>query len=192
MITRGFDTGTTDSSWEWTVFTAGVAVWTNSTGQCVASCALSHEGGRDPCPHLPLTSVLALHMHIKRVKKPGWKQRRKKGCSPRNGRSCCVPPGQPRGLATCRGNKAKLHSLLPAVGRMEIAILWLNRTTSTTCGFFYYYQEKLAFIKRKHLWVLSWVCGWRCASTLLLQNPNSQRSIHCRIPNHKTPVILSV
>lgn len=34
----------------------------------------------------------------------------------------------------------------------EIAILWLKRTTLTTCGYFHYYQEKFFFLKRKHLW----------------------------------------
>ena len=71
-----------------------------------------------------------------------------------------MPSGQTRkGLATCRGNKAKLRSLLPAVDMMEIAILWLNRTTLTTCGYFHYYQGKVVcffFLKRKHLWVLFW------------------------------------
>lgn len=124
----------------------------------VALCALPHEGGRNPCPPLALNSLFALHVHIKRVKKPGSKWRRKKGCSPRNGRSCCVPSGQTReGFATRRGNKAKLRSLLPAAATMGTAILWLNRTTLTTCGYFHCYHKKLfCFLKRKHLWVLSW------------------------------------
>jgi len=58
------------------------------------------------------------------VKKTGRKQKRKRGCSPRDGRSCCVPSGQPKGLQTCRRNKAKLPLLLPAVVVMEIANLW--------------------------------------------------------------------
>lgn len=83
-------------------------------GACWAS---SHGGGRAPCPGPALSSVFALCMHLKRVK------RRKKGCSPRNGRSCRVPPGRPRGgLATCRAKKAKLQF----DGLMAMAILGLN------------------------------------------------------------------
>lgn len=79
--------------------------------------AASHGGGRGPCPGPALSSVFALCMHLKRVK------RRKKGCSPRNRRSCRVPPGRPRGgLATCRAKKAKLQ----CDGLMAMAILGLN------------------------------------------------------------------
>lgn len=38
----------------------------------------------------------------------------------------------------------------------------------------------------------SGVCGWRCASALLLWNLNSPRNLHCRISKHKNRVILSV
>lgn len=46
------------------------------------------------------------------------------------------------GFATCRGNKAKPHSSVLAVGVMETATLRLNRTTLTTCGYFLYNQGK--------------------------------------------------
>lgn len=165
VITSGFGEGANDGSWEWTAFTADVAAWTNST-ETAASCALSHEGGRNPCP---LNSVFALHMHIKRVKKTGWRQRRK-GCSPRIEKSCCVPWGQTRkGLATCRGNEAKLHSLLPAVDTMETANLWLNRTTLTTCGCSTTIKAN-HFISRGSCSVAEGV-----QSASLLWNPNSPR-----------------
>lgn len=97
-------------------------------------------------PTLIWLSTLYLHCPctLKRVKKPGWKQRRKKGCSPRNEKLLYSIWANER--RTCRGNKANLHSLLPAVDMMEIAIFWLNRTTLTTCGYFHYYQEKRFFI----------------------------------------------
>lgn len=124
MVTTGFDQGTDDSSWGWTVFTAHAAVWTNSTEP--ASCALLHEGRQNLYPNLALSSIFALHVHIKRVKKPGW-ERRKEGCSPENEKSCLLSGQTGEGLATCRGNKAKLHPSLPAVGVMETATLELNR-----------------------------------------------------------------
>ena len=160
----------------------------------VAWRALSHEGGRNPYPTWALNSVFALHMHVKRVKKPGWKQRQKKGRSPRSERSCCTASGQTReGLAACRGNKAKLHSLLPAADTMETADLWLNTTTLTTCGYFRYYQEKLFFFfsRGSPSGSCSGVCGWRCASALLLRNPDSPRNLHCKISGHKNLAIFS-
>lgn len=139
MVTPRFAKDTDDSSWGWTVFPACDAVWTNSTEP--ASCALLHEGGQNPCSNSALNSIFALHMHIKRVKKPGWKQR-KEGCSPKNEGSCCLLSGQTEGFATCRGNKAKLHPSLPAVPVMGTATLGLKRKTSTACGYFLYNQEK--------------------------------------------------
>lgn len=132
MVTPGFAKGTDGSSWGWTVLPAHAAVWTNSTEP--ASCALLHEGGQNPCPHLALNFIFALYMHTKRVKKPGWKQR-KEGCSPKNERSCCLLSGHAgEGFATCRGNKANLHPSLPAVAVMETAILGLNWTILTACA----------------------------------------------------------
>lgn len=128
MVTPGFAKGTKAED---EVFPAHAAVWTNSTEP--ASCALLHEGGKIPAL-LALNFIFALYMHIKRVKRPGWKQR-KEGCSPKNERSCCLLSGQAgEGFATCRGNKAKLRPLLPAVGVMETAILGLNWTTVTACA----------------------------------------------------------
>lgn len=189
MVTTGFDKGT-DSSWGWTVFTAHAAVWTNSTEP--ASCALLHEGGQNPCPNLALNSIFALHMHIKRVKKPGWKQR-KEGCSPKNERSCCLLSGQTgEGFATCRGNKAKLHPSLPAVRVMETATLGLNRTTLTACGYLLYNQEKLFSSRRSTSGSCTGVCAWRCARALLLWNTNSPGSLCCRISKQKNLAMLSV
>lgn len=179
VITSGFGEGANDGSWEWTAFTADVAAWTNST-ETAASCALSHEGGRNPCP---LNSVFALHMHIKRVKKTGWRQRRK-GCSPRIEKSCCVPWGQTReGLATRRGNEAKLHSLLPAVDTTETANLWLNRTTLTTCGCSTTIKAN-HFISRGSC---SEVCGRRCAKCFLAVEPKfPKKTSTAKFQNTKT------
>lgn len=190
MATAGFAKGADDSSWGWTVFTARAAVWTNSTEP--ASCALQHEGGQNPGPNLALNSIFALHMHIKRVKKPGWKQR-KEGCSPRNERSCCLLSDQTgEGFATCGGNKAKLHPLLPAVGMMETATLGLNRATLTACGYFLYNQQKLLSSRESTHRSCSGVCAQKCASTLLLWDTNSPGSLCCRISNQKNLAILSV
>lgn len=168
MVTPGFAKGTDGSSWGWTVFPAHAAVWTNSTEP--ASCALLHEGGQNPCPNLALNFIFALNMHIKRVKKPGWKQR-KEGCSPKNGRSCCLLSGQAgEGFATCRGNKAKLHPSLPAMGVMETAILGLNWTTLTACGYFLYNQEKSFSSRGSTSGSCSEVWAWRCASTFTVEH----------------------
>lgn len=129
-------------------------------------------------------------MHIERVRKPGWKQR-KEGCSPKNERSCYLLSGQTgEGFATCRGNKAKLHPLLPAVHVMETATL--NGTTWTACGYFLCNQEKLFSSRGSTSGSCSGVCAWRCASTLLLWNTNSPGSLHCRISKQKNLAILSV
>lgn len=190
MVTPGFAKGTDGSSWGWTVFPVHAAVWTNSTEP--ASCALLHEGGQNPCANLALNFIFALYMHIKRVKKPGWKQR-KEGCSPKNGRSCCLLSGQAgEGFATCRGNKAKLHLSLPAMGVMETAILGLNWTTLTACGYFLYNQEKPFSSRGSTSGSCSGVWAWRFASTLLLWNTNSPGSLCCRISNQKSLAIISV
>lgn len=154
MVTPGFAKGTDGSSWGWTVLPAHAAVWTNSTEP--ASCALLHEGGQNPCPHLALNFIFALYMHTKRVKKPGWKQRKER-CSPKNERSCCLLSGQAgEGFATCRGNKANLHPSLPAVAVMETAILGLNWTTFDCLCLIPLQSRETFFLKRKHLWVLFW------------------------------------
>lgn len=101
-----------------------------------------------------LSTLFALHVCTQRVKKTGRKKR-KRGCSPKDGRSCCMPSGQTKGLQTCRGNKAKLPLFLPAVVVMEIANLW-KTVTWTACGCFGYYQITFD-LERKHLWVL--FCG---------------------------------
>lgn len=169
---------------------AHAAVWTNSTEP--ASCASLHEGGQNPCPNLALNFIFALHMHIKRVKKPGWKQR-KEGCSPKNKRrSCSLLSGQTEGFASCRGNKAKLYPWLPAVRVMETATLGLNRATLTACRYFLYNQEKLFSSRGSTSGSCSGVCAWRCASTLLLWDTNSPASLHCRISKQKNLAILSV
>lgn len=176
MVTPGFAKGT-DDSWGWTVFPAHAAVWTNSTEP--ASCALLHEGGQNPCPDLALNFIFALRMHIKRVKKTGWKQREEE-CSPKNERSCCPLSGQTEGFATCTGNKAKLHPSLPAVGVMETATLGLNRKTLTACAYFLYNQENFFSLRGSTSGSCSGVCAWRCVSTLILWNTNSPGSLCCR------------
>lgn len=108
----------------------------------------------------------------------GWKNvaenKEKKDAALKNERSCCLLSGQTgEGFATCRGNKAKLHPSLPAVGVMETATLGLNRTTLTACGHFLYNQQKLLSSRGSTSGSCSGVCAWRCASTLLLWDTNS-------------------
>lgn len=150
------------------------------------------KGGQSLCPNLALNFISALYTHIKRVKKPGWKQR-KEGCSLKNERSCCLLSGQTgEGFATCRGNKAELHPSLPAVGVMETAILGLNWTPLTACGYFFYNQEKPFSSRGSTSGSCSGAWAWRCASTLLLWNTSSPGSLCCSISKQKNLAILSV
>lgn len=166
MVTPGFAKGT-DDSWGWTVFPARAAVWTNSTEP--ASCALLHEGGQNPCPDLALNFIFALHMHIKRVKKTGWKQR-KEGCSPKNERSCCPLSGQTEGLATCTGNKAKLHpsTCCGCDGNSNSGAKQKN----LDCLCLFPLQSRETFLlKRKHLWVLFWgLCLKMCEHFVIVEH----------------------
>lgn len=111
----------------------------------VASCALPHDAGTSPCPNLALNSVFALYVRTTRVKKAGWKQKRKKGRSPRYGSSCHMPSGQTKRLQTGRGNKAKLPSSLPALV-MELASPWQNAASRAACGSLF--LSRKAFISR--------------------------------------------
>lgn len=127
----------------------------------------------------------------------GWKNlaenKEKKDAALKNERSCCLLSGQTgEGFATCRGNKAKLHPLLSAVGVMETVTLGLDRTTLTACGYFLYNQQKLLSSRGSTSGSFSGVCAWRCAITLLLWDINSPGSLRYRISKQKNQAIFSV
>lgn len=53
-------------------------------------------------------------------------------------------------------------------------------------------SREVFFLKRKHFWVSSGVCAWRCVSIWLLWNTNSPGSLRCRVSKQKNLAILLV